>query len=129
VSYDVVVLPSARSDFLDLAKRDRELVRAALSVTNELRQNPWLGKEMRPRLGLQELRDCRRIAFDRSDWKGKPRYRLIYRNEPSDGVPHVVAILAAAERENLGAYRRAKPRLIDRLRALGEQDAPSPPRP
>lgn len=79
---------------------------------------------MRSRLGLQELRECRRIAFDRSDWKGKPRYRLIYRNEPSDGAPHVVAILAATERENLGAYRRAQPRLIERLRALGEQGSP-----
>lgn len=121
MSYDVVVLPSARSDFIDLAKQDREVARAALSVASELRDNPWLGKEMRSRLGLQELHDCRRVTFDRSDWKGKPRYRLIYRNEPSDGAPHIVAILAAAERENLAAYRRAKPRLIDRLRALGEE--------
>lgn len=117
----MVVLPSARSDFVELAESDRAVARAALALAKELRENPWLGDEMRSRLGLAELRECRRIRFDRSDWKDKPRYRLIYRNEPSDGAPHIVAILAAAERENLGAYRRAKPRLIERLRALGEQ--------
>lgn len=116
-----MVLPSARPDFVELAESDRAVARAALVLAKELRENPWLGDEMRSRLGLAELRECRRIRFDRSDWKGKPRYRLIYRNEPSDGAPHIVAILAAAERENLGAYRRAKPRLIERLRALGEQ--------
>lgn len=121
MTYQVVVLPSAHSDFVELAQRDREVARAALSLANELRDNPWLGDEMRARLGLVELRDCRRIRFDRTDWKDKPRYRLIYRNEPSDGTPHIVAILAAAERENLGAYRRAKPRLIERLKALGER--------
>jgi ParE toxin of type II toxin-antitoxin system, parDE len=121
VSYRVVVLPSARSDFVELAQRDREVARVALSLASELRENPWLGDQMRSRLGLQELRECRRIRFDRASWKGKPRYRLIYRNEPSDGAPQIVAILAAAQRENLGAYRRAKPRLIERLRALGEQ--------
>jgi hypothetical protein len=121
VSYRVVVLPSARSDFIELAERDRELARVALALASELSENPWLGEEMRSRLGLQELSECRRIRFDRADWKGKPRYRLIYRNEPSDGAPHIVAILAAAQRESLGAYKRAKPRLIQRLRALGEE--------
>jgi hypothetical protein len=121
VGYPVVVLPSARADFVELAERDRAVARVALLLAGELRENPWLGDEMRSRLGLSELRECRRIRFDRADYRGKPRYRLIYRNEPSDGAPHIVAILAAAERENLGAYRRAKPRLIERLRALGER--------
>ncbi|HEX3692708.1 MAG TPA: hypothetical protein VHU13_05135 [Solirubrobacteraceae bacterium] len=121
MGYPVVVLPSARADFVELAERDRAVARVALLLAGELRENPWLGDEMRSRLGLSELRECRRIRFDRADYRGKPRYRLIYRNEPSDGAPHIVAILAAAERENLGAYRRAKPRLIERLRALGER--------
>ncbi len=120
MSYQVVVLPGARSDLRELAELDREVARSALSLTLELRENPWLGDEMRARQGLEELKHCRRIRFDRDNWEGKPRYRLIYRNEPSDGAPHIVAVLAAAERENLGAYRRAKPRIIDRLRTLGE---------
>jgi hypothetical protein len=75
---------------------------------------------MRARRGLEELRGCRRIRFDKEDWADKPRFRLVYRNEPADGAPHIVAVIATAERTNLGAYRRAKPRLIERLRTLGE---------
>jgi hypothetical protein len=120
MSYRVLVLPSARGDFVELAERDREAARVALRLAGELEENPWLGGEMRARRGLEELGDCRRVPFDRDDWSGKPRFRLVYRNEPSDGAPHIVAILAAAERRNLGAYRRAKPRIVDRLRALGE---------
>jgi hypothetical protein len=120
MSYRVVVLPSARGDFEELAELDREVVRVALRLAGDLAENPWLGDEMRARQGLDELRDCRRIRFDRDGWTDKPRFRLVYRNEPSDGAPHVVAVLAAAQRTNPGAYRRAKPRLIDRLRKLGE---------
>ncbi len=120
MSYEVIVLPGARGDLQELAELDRAAALAALRLAGELKENPWLGDEMRARRGLEELRECRRIRFDRDGWKGKPRFRLIYRNEPADGVPHVVAILAAAQRANLGAYRRAKPRLIERLRALGE---------
>jgi hypothetical protein len=116
LSYEVIVLPSARGDFQELYRQDRELARAALAVAEELRENPWLGGEMRSRLGLVELETCRRVAFDRKGWTERPRYRLVYRNEPSDGAVHIVAILAAARRKELEAYRRAKPRLIERLR-------------
>lgn len=120
MSYQVLVLPGARGDFVELVDRDREAARAALRVAGELKENPWLGVQMRARPGLEELAECRRVSFDRDGWTGKPRFRLVYRNEPYDGAPHIVAILAAAERRNLGAYRRAKPRIIDRLRSLGE---------
>jgi mRNA-degrading endonuclease RelE of RelBE toxin-antitoxin system len=120
VAYQVLVLPGAREDLRELAERDREVLRAALRLASQLEGNPWLGDELRACQGLQELRDGRRIRFDRADWTDKPRYRLVYRNEPSDGAPHIVAILAVGERRNLGAYRRAKPRIVERLRALGE---------
>jgi hypothetical protein len=120
MSYRVVVLPSAHGDFKELVELDREVARVALRLASDLEENPWLGDEMRARQGLQELRDCRRIRFDRDDWTDKPRFRLVYRNEPSDGAPHIVAVLAAGRRVNLGAYRRAKTRLVDRLRTLGE---------
>jgi hypothetical protein len=120
MSYEVVVLPRAHGDFKELAEEDREAARVALRLASDLKENPWPGDEMRPRRGLEELRDCRRIRFDRDDWTDKPRFRLVYRNEPPDGAPHIVAVLAVAGRTNLGAYRRVKPRLVDRLRALGE---------
>jgi hypothetical protein len=120
MSYEVVVLPSAHGDFKDLAEEDREAARVALRLANELKENPWLGNEMRARRGLEELHDRRKIRFDRDNWTDKPRFLLVYRNEPSDGAPHIIAILAAAQRTNLGAYRRAKGRFVDRLRAQGE---------
>jgi hypothetical protein len=120
MSYEVIVLPGAREDLNELIELDRRVAMSALLLANELKENPWLGDEMRARRGLEELRNCRRIRFDKKDWADKPRFRLVYRNEPADGAPHVVAVIAAAERTNLGAYRRAKPRLIERLRTLGE---------
>jgi hypothetical protein len=120
MSYEVVVLPGASEDLRELVQLDRAAALVAMRLARDLKQNPWRGDELRARRGLEELKGCRRIRFDRDGWTDKPRFRLIYRNEPSDGAPHVVAILAAAQRTNLGAYRRAKPRLIDRLRELGE---------
>lgn len=119
MSYEVLVLEGAREDLKELVELDRKVALSALRLAGELKENPWLGDEMRSRRGLEELKDCRRIRFDSEDWSDKPRFRLIYRNEPSDGAPHIVAIIAAAERTNLGVYRRAKPRLIERLRSLG----------
>jgi len=118
MSYEVVVLPSAHGDFKELLELDREAARVALRLAGDLKENPWLGDDLRARRGLEELHDCRRIRFDRDDWTDKPRFRLVYRNEPSDGAPHIIAVLAVAGRTNLGAYRRAKGRLVDRLRAL-----------
>lgn len=93
------------------------MLRVALAVADELRENPWLGKGVRSRLGLVELANCRRVAFDRQDHAAKPRFRLLYRNEPSGGPVHLVAVLSAAPRQDLDAYRRAnKPRLIERIR-------------
>jgi ParE toxin of type II toxin-antitoxin system, parDE len=120
MSYEVVVLPGAHADLIELAKLDREAALAALRLAADLTESPWLGEELRARRGLEELKDCRRIRFDREHWTDKPRFRLVYRNEPSDGAPHIVAILAATQRRDLGAYRRAKPRLLERLRALEE---------
>ena len=66
---------------------------------------------MRERFNLRILADCRRIRFDRPDWTEKPRYRLVYRNEPSDGAPAVARIIAVGSREALAAYRTAAARL------------------
>ena len=47
-----------------------------------LRDDPWLGDDLRERYNLRPLKGCRRIRFDREGWQGRPRYRLVYRNEP-----------------------------------------------
>lgn len=52
----------------------------------ECKGNPFLGELMGS--GLHpELVNCRRVRFDIPSYSGKPRFRLIYRNEPSDGAP------------------------------------------
>jgi hypothetical protein len=87
------------------------LIDAVIGLGKELRDNPWLGEQMRERYNLRVLGECRRIRFDLADWTEKPRYRLVYRNEPTDGAPAVARILAVGSRKDLAAYRAAAARL------------------
>jgi hypothetical protein len=57
-----------------------------------------------------ELAGCRRIRFDIEAHKGKPRFRLIYRNEPTDGAPAKCLWLAIGPRAGLRAHRKAQQR-------------------
>jgi hypothetical protein len=76
----------------------------------ECEDNPYTGELMGP--GRHPaLSDCRRIRFDVETYKGKPRFRLIYRNEPSDGAPAECRWLAIGPRAGLRAHRRAQQRL------------------
>jgi hypothetical protein len=75
----------------------------------ECKGNPFIGELMRT--GLHpELADCRRVRFDISTQKGKPRFRLIYRNQPSDGAPAECHWLTVAPRAGLLAHRKAQQR-------------------
>jgi hypothetical protein len=75
----------------------------------ECKANPFLGEPMGR--GLHpELADCRRVRFDVPSHDGKPRFRLIYRNEPSDGAPAQCHWLAIAPRAGLRAHRKAQQR-------------------
>jgi hypothetical protein len=58
-----------------------------------------------------ELANCRRVRFDVETHKGKPRFRLIYRNEPADGAPAKCLWLAIGPRAGLRAYRKAERRV------------------
>lgn len=90
---------------------DDAVVAATIRLAAELRVNPWLGDRMRERYNLAVLADCRRVVFDRPDWDGKPRFRLVYRNEPGDGAPHIVRLIAGGTRAQLSAYRAAARRV------------------
>ena len=107
MSYDLVFSAIAQQQLRDLAAKQPEVALAALKLARALRDDPYLGDEMRARPRAEGLSDCRRIRFDREGWRGKPRYRLVYRNEPSDGAPHIVAVLSVDVRERLRAYRAA----------------------
>jgi hypothetical protein len=76
----------------------------------ECKANPYTGELTGPGRHV-ELADCRRVRFDIPAHRGKPRFRLIYRNEPSDGAPAECRWLAVAPRAGLHAHRRAEQRL------------------
>ena len=63
----------------------------------------------------------RKIRFDAPDHRGKPGYRLIYRNEPSDGAIGLMVVLAVGERRGMIAYAKAAARLSQRLEAEGRR--------
>ncbi len=75
----------------------------------ECKANPYLG-ELVGSGRHPELAGCRRVRFDIPTHRGKPRFRLIYRNEPSDGAPAECRWLAVAPRAGLRAHRRASQR-------------------
>ncbi len=93
-----------------------------MNALKALRENPWLGAELRDRVQVGDLRGLRRVAFDDPAWDDKPRFRIVYRNEPDDAVVDVVAVIAVGRRERLGAYREAAARVRAerRRRLLGE---------
>jgi hypothetical protein len=90
------------SELLALKQRVAELL-------VECKANPYVG-ELMGSGRHPELAGCRRVRFDIPTHRGKPRFRLIYRNEPSDGAPAECRWLAVAPRAGLRAHRRASQR-------------------
>jgi hypothetical protein len=66
--------------------RAEALKRRIAELLVECKANPYVG-ELMDSGRHPELANCRRVRFDIPAYKSKPRFRLIYRNEPSDGVP------------------------------------------
>ncbi len=93
---------AATSDLDALKRRIAELL-------VECKANPYLG-ELMGAGRHPELAGCRRVRFDIPTHRGKPRFRLIYRNEPSDGAPAECRWLAVAPRAGLRAHRQASRR-------------------
>jgi hypothetical protein len=75
----------------------------------ECKANPYVG-ELMGAGRHPELADCRRVRFAVPEHKGKPRFRLIYRNQPFDGAPAECRWLAVAPRAGLRAHRKARQR-------------------
>jgi hypothetical protein len=112
VSYSVEVLDEVKNlDMPQLLAIDARLARVVAELVRELYSDPRLGREMPQRLRLEVLKDCRKVPFDLPSRKDKPRFRLVYRNDPSDGSVAVVTVLAVGPRSDLEAYRRAASRL------------------
>lgn len=67
----------------------------------------------------RNLEGSRKIRFDLPGWDKKPRYRLVYRNEPTDGAVETVAVLAIGRRDRMIAYAKASGRLKSRIAEEG----------
>jgi mRNA-degrading endonuclease RelE of RelBE toxin-antitoxin system len=92
---------------------DEDLRRAIADIVVALHDNPWQGELMDDRWP-HNLEGCRKIRFDKASWKGRPRYRLVYRNEPSDGAVACMLVLAIGRRDKMIAYAQASGRLTRR---------------
>lgn len=96
---------SAKATEVDRAEVD-SLKRRIAELFLTCEANPHTG-ELMGSGRHPELADCRRIRFDIETHKGKPRFRLIYRNEPSDGAPAKCVWLAIGPRAGLRTHRKA----------------------
>ncbi|HET8862614.1 MAG TPA: hypothetical protein VFM94_05130 [Solirubrobacterales bacterium] len=79
------------AELTTLSAKATEADRAEVDSLKRRIAELFLGCEANPHVGElmgsgrhPELADCRRVRFDTESHKGKPRLRLIYRNEPSD---------------------------------------------
>lgn len=94
----------------DANQHEERLRREIARIVVELHRNPYLGDLMGdkpPRV----LKGCRKIRFDVPGWRLKPRYRLVYRNEPADGAPAAAVIMAIGRRDRMIAYAKAARRV------------------
>jgi hypothetical protein len=107
---------TAEANQLDEALR-REIAR----IVVQLHGNPHYGELMGdkpPRI----LKGCRKVRFDEPGWRGKPRFRLVYRNEPTDGAAAMSLIVAIGRRDRMIAYAKAARRVKERVAAEGRSD-------
>lgn len=109
-TYTFEFLPEVQADANGL---DQDLRRAVADIVVALHDNPWQGELMDDRWP-HNLEGCRKIRFDKPGWRGKPRYRVVYRNEPSDGAVGSMLVLAIERRDDMIAYAQASGRLAKR---------------
>lgn len=106
---DVASLVASANDEAGASELVAALKRRIAELVVECKANPYFG-ELMGSGRHPELAGCRRVRFDIPTHRGKPRFRLIYRNEPSDGAPAECRWLAVAPRAGLRAHRRASQR-------------------
>jgi ParE toxin of type II toxin-antitoxin system, parDE len=103
----------------DANQLDETLKREVARIVVELHGNPHHG-ELRGDKPPRVLKGCRKVRFDEPDWRGKPRYRFVYRNEPSDGAPATSVVLAIGRHDRMIAYTKAARRVKEQASREGQ---------
>jgi hypothetical protein len=112
----------ALADVTAEANRLVEALRREIArIVVQLHGNPHYGELMGDR-PPRILKGCRKLRFDEPGWRGKPRYRLVYRNEPTDGAPARSLILAIGRRDRMIAYAKAARRVKERVAEEGRSE-------
>jgi len=114
--HEVEALAEATADAIEL---DEALKREVARIVVELHRNPYYGELMGdkpPRV----LQGCRKVRFDEPGWRGKPRHRFVYRNEPTDGAPATSVVLAIGRRDRMIAYAKAARRVKEQAVQEGQ---------
>lgn len=96
------------------------LRRRIAELVVELHENPWLGELMDDRWP-ENLDGSRKLRFDAPGWKGKPRYRIVYQNEPADGAVGLIVVLAVERRDRMIVYAKASARTARRAVRSGRK--------
>lgn len=107
---------TAEANQLDETLR-REIARIVVQLHGKPHSGELMGDKP-PRI----LKGCRKIRFDEPGWRGKPRFRLVYRNEPTDGAPGTSLIVAIGRRDRMIAYAKAARRVKERVAAEGRSE-------
>lgn len=105
----------------EAARLSETLRREIARIVVQLHGNPHYGELMGdkpPRI----LKGCRKVRFDEPGWRGKPRYRLVYRNEPADGAVATSLIVAIGRRDRMIAYAKAARRVKERMAQEGRAE-------
>ena len=116
MSYLVSVLREVKDEDIP-ALPDDDVRLAAAQIVRSLYSEPRIGDPMRERYNLRILAGCRKVLFDKESWEGKPRFRLVFRNEPGDEAVDRVTVLSIGPRADLAAYKQAAGRLGAQRRA------------
>lgn len=115
--YRLEFLPEVQDEVRPLTE---PLRRRIAELVVELSENPWLGELMDDRWP-ENLEGSRKLRFDAPGWKDKPRYRVVYQNEPTDGAVGVIVVLAIERRDRMIAYAKASARKARRAARSGRK--------
>lgn len=103
----------------DANQLDEALKREVARIVVELHDNPHYGELMGDKLP-RVLKGCRKIRFDEPGWRSRPRFRFVYRNEPTDGAPATSVVLAIGRRDRMIAYAKAARRVKEQAAQEGQ---------